>query len=109
MDIGTASSWVAVGLTLIVTIYTWYSNTQRVTKDEVKDHSDRITVLESDVKSMPTRMPTKDAFHQLELAVAEVKGNIRAQEKELNAIFATLQRIEKWLLESTTPTTKRTR
>ena len=103
MEPGTISSWVAIGTTILLAVYTWFATSQRATKTDITTHSARLAAVEAELKSMPT----KDSFHQLELAVAEVKGTVRAQEKELNTISATTTRIEKWLLDSSTKRTAR--
>jgi hypothetical protein len=106
MELGTISSWVAIGITVLLALYTWYANSQRATKSEVGDHGNRLTKLESAVESLPN----KDTFHRLELDVTEIKGTNRVHEEKLNAIGATTQRIEKWLLDNSEPkTTRKTR
>lgn len=86
----------ALGWSVLNTAYTWYNNTQSATKRDVDQHGKDISGLQSDIKSLPT----KDAFHQLEISVTRLEGQSTAQGKELQAIAATTQRIEKWLLDS---------
>lgn len=103
MDFGTMSSWVAIGVTLVLAIYTWYAHAQRTTKGDIADVQSQIdkqaisiTQLQTEMKSLPT----KDAFHQLELAVTEVKGGMNVLEAEIRPIALAVRRIEQFLIDT---------
>ncbi len=101
-----AKEWISLAA-LIFTVgnalYLYISTASRATKGDVTKHGERLTMLEAQVASLPS----KDGFHRLELDVADVKGSQRVMEAELKPIAASVQRIEKFLLESVNKSTKR--
>ena len=89
--------WVALAalaFTVINTMAIYIVNASKLTKGHVESHEGRLTKLESDVKALPS----KDAFHRLELDVSEVKGSVRVLETELKPMASSLVRIENFLL-----------
>lgn len=96
MDVGTLSSWVALAVTVLVTIYTWYSNSQRADKEDIRRHEVRLTQIESKVGSLPD----KDAFHKVEMAVTEMRGGMKVLEAEFKPTASSVKRIEDYLLNN---------
>lgn len=98
--------WIAAAallFTVINALYLYISQASRATKGDVREHGDRLTMLEAKVDSLPS----KDGFHRLELDVADVKGSQRVMEAELKPIASAVQRIEKFLLETANKSTRK--
>jgi Protein of unknown function (DUF2730) len=114
--------WVAMAaliFTVVNTLSIYLINASKVTKGHVESHEGRLTKMEGRVAHVDSHegriaklesdvaaLPSKDAFHRLELDVSEVKGTTRVLETELKPISSGLMRIEKYLLEHTLPRTR---
>ena len=84
--------YVALG-SLALTLITLVAAFFRASKDEVRKHADRLTLIESQLNSLPS----KDSFHKLELDVSEVKGSMRVLEEGLKPLSAGMARIERFM------------
>ena len=106
MDGMGAKEWIALAalvFTIGNSLYLYISNTSRARQADLNKHGDRLTKLEARVDALPS----KDGFHRLELDVADVKGSQRVMEAELKPIAASVQRIEKFLLETANKSTRK--
>lgn len=103
MDIGTMAQWAGVAVTILLALYTWYAHAQRTTKGDIADVQSQIDKQAISINQLQTEMrslPTKDAFHQLELAVTEVKGGMKVLETEIRPIALSVRRIEQFLIDT---------
>jgi Protein of unknown function (DUF2730) len=80
-------------ISLALTVFTLFAAFFRASKDEVRKHGDRLTLIESQLSSLPS----KDSFHKLELDVSEVKGSMRVLEEGLKPLAASMARIERFM------------
>ena len=55
----------------------------------------RLSAVEGEIK----HLPTKDQVHALHLGMMEINGKVREQSQVLEAVKATAQRVENFLLE----------
>lgn len=92
-------AWIVAALALawsvINTLYTWYSSTQRITKTEIDDVAKRLAEVEGSIRAMPST----ESFHKLELSVIEMKGGMRVIEEQMKPVAVSVRRIEQFLLE----------
>ena len=88
---------------VVATLYAWYSASQSVTKKEIDalmaahaETANRVTAIERDLRAMPSA----DNFHQLEIAVTEMRGGMKVLEAEFKPTALSVRRIEEFLLNT---------
>lgn len=84
----------ALVVTVINMVYTYYSQAQRATRKDVDDHTRDIATM----KAQLANLPDQNAFHKLELAVMEIRGEQRVLGAETKPIGVSVKRIEEFLL-----------
>jgi hypothetical protein len=92
-------------------VVSWLVASRKPTKDELRKHGDRLAELDKRLGEVDQRLsilPSQDSFHQLELAVTEMKGGMKVLEAETRPIAEAVKRIENFLL-SPPQSSKRTR
>lgn len=117
-DWGSYASWFAVALSAIAFGYTLIANRRkdsdaRIAGIEVKLEAkasksvvdvlvgkvdkveDRITIIEGDLK----HLPDKDVTHRLEIAIANMRTEVRELAATVKPIGATMGRVQEVLLE----------
>jgi Protein of unknown function (DUF2730) len=97
----------AIGFAFVAgtTFYSWYSGTQRATKDDLEVHGRKIAAIEVQLQNMPSQ----ESFHKLQLDVVEMRGEQRLFSEQLKPLSAGIARIEKFLLDEIQSKPTRTR
>ncbi len=84
--------WVFSGIIMAVTLanilYTWISQAKLARDKDVQGHGDRLTVIETQLKAMPT----SSEFHKMQVTMG-------IMEQQMKTIAATVARIDHFLLE----------
>ena len=70
--------------TLLIGIYVWISNRNRVTQNSLESHAKRLTSLETDLKLLPNR-------EQLEA----ISDKLEASNKELNKLIGRFEGVNR--------------
>ncbi len=103
---GETLKWVlGFGFVVVSSVYTWYSGTQRATKDEVEAHGRKIAALEVQLQNMPSQ----ENFHKLQLDVVEMRGEQRLFSEQIKPLVSGIKRIEEFLLAEVQSKPTRTR
>ena len=98
MDIGTLSAWaafIAAALAIFTTIRTEFMGPARQALVKIGAVEERLTRAEATIEALPSQQ----VMHQLELQLADMRGDIRELAAKLQPIAAAVNRIQESLLE----------
>ncbi|WP_068087427.1 MULTISPECIES: DUF2730 family protein [Polycladidibacter] len=99
-------NWLAVSLStiaIITTIWGWLQTRARDNSGKIERLSERLVKTEGTLKSLERELehlPSKEAVHQIELTLAEVRGGLNTMATSFESIKRTTERIENHLMES---------
>ena len=88
---GGAFAW-----TVMLTIWTRYVQIQSAAAKDVTELKTHLATLEQRVDSMPTN----EAVHNLQLAMAGMVGDIRVVNEQLKPISSTVRRLDEYLMNA---------
>ena len=88
----------ALVVTVINMVYTYYSQTQRATREDVDGHTRDIATIQAKLANLPDQ----NEFHKLQLAVMEMRGEQKLLSAENKPIAASVKRIEDFLMNQMT-------
>ncbi|MBL4785099.1 MAG: DUF2730 family protein [Cohaesibacteraceae bacterium] len=100
--------WLAIvlsGIALATTIWGVLQARSRDNSGKIENLSERVVKVEGSIKGVEREMahlPKKEAVHQIELAISDLRGELSSQTKEVSSVLRTINRIETHLLESKT-------
>lgn len=86
----------ALVVTVINMVYTYYSQAQRATRKDVDEHTRDIATM----KGQLANLPDQNSFHKLELSVMEIRGEQKLLSAENKPIAAAVKRIEDHLINN---------
>lgn len=98
-------SLAAILISLGATAYSWMTARSKVNAEHLKrvdgnlkDHDRRIQKVESEIE----HLPSKDSHHNLEIALAEMNGELKAMATNVDSLARTTRRMEEFLMKSDT-------
>lgn len=83
-------------------LYAWITGRDKATQKEIKELRDDMQAIEGRVSRTESEMahlPDKESVHRVELAVSEMRGDLRAISESWKPVGKTVQRLEEFLLE----------
>ncbi|MBB4302337.1 hypothetical protein GGD81_001364 [Rhodobium orientis] len=98
-------TWVGTiggGLGAVSVVYTWLTSRSATNAAELQKHSELLTETTRRVDAIEGEMrhlPDKDTVHKMELAMAEIRGELGQMSASAQATQRTVQRIEAHLLD----------
>lgn len=98
MEISQLSSWaafIAAALAIFTTIRTEFTGPGRQALAKIGSFEERLTRAEATIEGMPSQQ----VMHQLELQLADMRGDIKELTAKLQPIGAAVNRIQESLLE----------
>jgi len=87
-------------------LYTWVTTRDKATQREIKDVQDKVHEVEKRVgraESEMAHLPDKESLHRVELAVSEVRGDLRSMLESWAPVQRTVTRLEEYLMDMKTP------
>jgi hypothetical protein len=99
-SVGTIVLWAAALSTLIslaVVIWTIFSGPARRNASRLDDHTGRLDQLHQRVASLEQTlrgMPSKDDIHSVQLALSEMRGDLRNMQTSMNGNMEIMRRLE---------------
>ena len=105
MEINWGWVFAGVGLawTIILTLWTRHAQSKNAREKDVTDLKGEVNTLGGKLTSLEQRvdsMPTNEAVHNLQLAMTDMKGDIRVVNEQLKPISSTVKRIDDYLLRA---------
>jgi hypothetical protein len=102
MELDTLLKLAALAMSVASFAYAWTSARSKATAEKVEAIDQRViavtgrvTKLESDIE----HLPDKDTLHRLEIAIAEMSGEMRVLAEKINPVSAISERLQDYLLE----------
>jgi len=75
-------------------VYAWFIGRQSASAKELLELRTRITKLEAEMK----QIPTQSELHELALKFERLDSSVKALDRHVETLGATVVRIEEWLL-----------
>ena len=105
MGLGEIRDLLAVASTsigLISLFYAYFAKRSAATAIELKAAHDRVDKLEERMLKVETdveHLPSKETSHRMELAIAEMRGDMKTLNASLQPIAATVERVQEYMLK----------
>lgn len=95
LNIHDAPAWVALGLSLLTTVFAVVTRNSKEHKKEIHSQGERLTKIENEMR----HLPTKDMVHDLQIAIATMGGKMDVVAARVSSIDAISRRVQEAMME----------